>query len=101
VVSAGCARLVLESRIPGVVKHIVTSVVGFLRLRTERECRDWEGLMRSVLNVDTTAVFAAALLLGKLPVVSVQQVVEMIELLNRKVTKLYNGGAHCVARATL
>jgi hypothetical protein len=33
--------------------------------------------------------------------VMVQQVAEMNELLNKKATKLYNGGAHCVVRATL
>jgi hypothetical protein len=58
---------------------MVTSVVGFLRLRTERECRDWKGIVRSVPKFDTTAVFAAALLLGK----------------------LYDGGAHYAVRATL
>ena len=35
---------------------MVTSVVGFLRLRTERECRDWKGIVRSVPKVDKTAV---------------------------------------------
>jgi hypothetical protein len=31
----------------------------------------------------------------------VQQVAEMNELLNRKATKLYSGGAHYAVRATL